>query len=239
MDGTSENATLRAAFAHLSTAHIADACLRAGIGMRVFPSSLRPVAAATPFAGRALPVRHAGSVDIFLEALMDAQPGDVVAIDDAGRTDEACIGDLIVREMHAAGIAGVIVWGCHRDTAELVAIGLPVVSLGAYPAGPAGVWERADDALRCAHIGPVTVGRGDVLFADDDGVVAVDEAAVGAVLDTARRIAETERAQAAAMRAGRTLRTQLDFGSYLARRDADPSYTFRTHLRRIGGAIEE
>lgn len=239
MGGTPKNATLRAAFAPLSTAHVADACLRIGTEPRALPSSLRPLAAATPFAGRALPVRHAGSVDIFLEALMDAQPGDVVAIDDAGRTDEACIGDLIVREMRSAGIAGVVIWGCHRDTTELTAIGLPVVSLGACPAGPAGTWERADDALRCAHMGPVAVRRGDALFADDDGVVAVDATAVGAVLDAARRIAETERTQATAQRAGSTLRTQLDFAAYLARRSAEPSYTFRAHLRRIGGAIEE
>jgi 4-hydroxy-4-methyl-2-oxoglutarate aldolase len=41
------------------------------------------------------------------------------------------------------------------------------------------------------------------------------------------------------MRAGTTLRAQMDFASYLARRATDPSYTFRVHLRGIGGEIEE
>jgi 4-hydroxy-4-methyl-2-oxoglutarate aldolase len=36
-----------------------------------------------------------------------------------------------------------------------------------------------------------------------------------------------------------TLRQQIAFDDYLARRADDPSYTFRRHLRRIGGAIEE
>ncbi|WP_443034836.1 hypothetical protein [Streptomyces sp. BE133] len=38
---------------------------------------------------------------------------------------------------------------------------------------------------------------------------------------------------------GETLRKQTSFDDYLAQRTADPSYTFRQHLRRTGGAIEE
>jgi 4-hydroxy-4-methyl-2-oxoglutarate aldolase len=37
---------------------------------------------------------------------------------------------------------------------------------------------------------------------------------------------------------GETLRQQTAFDEYLTRR-ADPSYSFREHLRRVGGAIEE
>ncbi len=239
MSHAPDNATLRAAFAPLSTALIADACLRVGADLRVLPQNLRPLAPASPFVGRALPMRHAGSVDIFLEALMDAQPGDIAAIDNAALIDEACIGDLVALEMQAAGIAGAIIWGCHRDTAELAAIGLPIVSLGSCPVGPRGVRDRADDALLCAHLGGIAVRRSDVLFADDDGIVVVDEAVVGAVLDAGRQIADTERTQAAAVRAGTTLRAQLGFASYLARRAVDPSYTFRVHLRGSGGEIEE
>ncbi len=41
------------------------------------------------------------------------------------------------------------------------------------------------------------------------------------------------------MREGETLRQQTAFDDYLVRRGADPTYTFRQHLRRVGGAIEE
>jgi 4-hydroxy-4-methyl-2-oxoglutarate aldolase len=239
VDDRRDNAALSAAFAGLSTALIADGCLRAGVEVRALPSSLRPLAARLHGAGRALPVRHAGSVDIFLEALGAAQPGDIMAIDDGGRTHEACIGDLIVLELQAAGLAGVVIWGSHRDSAELRAIGLPVLSLGSCPVGPRSVRQRAADALQDAQMGDVVVSREDILFADDDGVVAVNITDVDTVLGAARAIADTERAQAAAMRAGTTLRTQLDFPMYLSRRADDPAYTFRVHLRRIGGAVEE
>ncbi len=59
------------------------------------------------------------------------------------------------------------------------------------------------------------------------------------VLDAAGRIGRTEREQARRIRAGETLREQTGFADYLAARAADPSLTFRQHLRRVGGAIEE
>jgi 4-hydroxy-4-methyl-2-oxoglutarate aldolase len=59
------------------------------------------------------------------------------------------------------------------------------------------------------------------------------------VFATARAIAQTERRQAAAVTEGRTLRDQCQFKTFLARRANDPHYTFRKHLRALGGAIEE
>ena len=59
------------------------------------------------------------------------------------------------------------------------------------------------------------------------------------VLQTATRIWLTEREQARRITAGETLRKQTAFDDYLVRRAADPSYSFRQHLRRVGGAIEE
>jgi hypothetical protein len=48
-----------------------------------------------------------------------------------------------------------------------------------------------------------------------------------------------ERRQAEEIRAGKLLREQLQFEEYLARRSSNAAYTFRQHLRTIGGAIEE
>jgi len=69
--------------------------------------------------------------------------------------------------------------------------------------------------------------------------VLVPSGQAGPVLAAARQIGEVERDQARRIREGQTLRQQTAFDDYLAQRAADPSCTFRQHLRRIGGAIEE
>src|SRR3984885_88149 len=107
------------AFADLSTPLVADACVRCGVPLRAAPAGIRAVVAGQRVAGRVLPARHYGSVDVFLEALGRAGVGDVLVIDNGGRTDEACVGDLAVLEARAAGGAGPGGGGPHRATPEL------------------------------------------------------------------------------------------------------------------------
>jgi regulator of RNase E activity RraA len=226
-------------FARLTTAHIADACLRADLPLRCAPAGTRPTSPGAHVAGRVLPARHAGSVDVFLEALESAQPGDVLVIDNAGRLDEACVGDLIVQEAATVDVAALVVWGLHRDSVDVAEIGLPVWSLGTLPAGPLAARERAPDALVRAQVGDLAVDMSDFVFADADGVVFVAADRAADVLDVAAGIRDTEGRQADLVRSGTTLREQFDFGGFVRARDADPALTFRAHLRAIGGAVEE
>ncbi|OKI01036.1 dimethylmenaquinone methyltransferase [Streptomyces sp. CB02923] len=234
-----EHEELRERFATLTTAHLADACLRARTPVRCAPPPLRAMAPGARLAGRVLPARHTGSVDVFLEALETAAPGDVLVADNGGRTDESCVGDLVALEALTAGLGGIVVWGLHRDTADLRKIGLPVFSLGTTPTGPRRLDARPDDALDSATVGQWTVGRADLVLGDDDGVLFLPAAGAGELCTLAESIRDTERRQADRIRAGEPLRRQVEFAAYLAGRRQNPALTFRDHLRAVGGAVEE
>lgn len=234
-----DNRSLREQFDELSTPLLADAFLRLRVPLRIAPPGIRPVVAGGRLAGRVLPARHYGSVDVFLEAFEAAAPGDVLVVDNAGRSDEGCVGDLTALEARAAGVAGLVVWGAHRDTSELREIALPVYSYGTCPSGPQRLDAREEQALRSARFGDFEVTAGDAVFADDDGCLFAPLASAEELLEAARAIRHTERRQAQAILEGTTLRAQLKFSEYLSKRSADPEYTFRRHLRGMGGAIEE
>jgi 4-hydroxy-4-methyl-2-oxoglutarate aldolase len=227
------------AFAELSTPLIADATLHLKIPLRISPPGIRPVTPNQRLAGPALPVRHFGSVDVFLEAMQGALPGQVLVIDNGGRLDEGCIGDLTALEAKHCGLAGIIVWGAHRDTPELRQIRLPIFSYGVCPSGPQRLDPRDSSVLRSVHFGNFLVEPGDVVFADDDGCLFVSAERAEELLRVAHEIWQRERRQGEAIKSGRSLREQLEFAQYLEKRATDPSYTFREHLRRISGAIEE
>ncbi|MEU9886036.1 RraA family protein [Sphaerisporangium sp. NPDC051011] len=228
---------LRRRFATLTTAHLADACIRARVPVRC--ASLTAVVPGGRLVGRVSPSVHAGSVDVFLEAFEHAAPGDVLVVDNGGRADEACVGDLVVLEAKAAGLAGIVIWGLHRDTADIRQIGLPVFSLGAIPTGPQRLDDRPPGALEAATVAEWTVSREDVVLADDDGVLFIPAAAAGDLFMLAETIRDTERRQADRIRLGASLREQVGFAAYLDARSRRPSLTFRDHLRAVGGAIEE
>ena len=78
----------------------------------------------------------------------------MLVVDNAGRDDEACVGDLITLEVRHAGLSGIVIWGLHRDTSELRTIRLPVFSQGALPAGPQRLDAQEPDALASARWGP-------------------------------------------------------------------------------------
>jgi regulator of RNase E activity RraA len=233
-----DHAELQQRFSKLTTAHVADACIRAQVVVRCGPSALQAVEPDSHIAGRVCPARHAGSVDIFLEAFEPAAPGDVLVVDNGGRFDEACVGDLVALEAQTAGLAGMVIWGLHRDTADMRSIGLPVFSLGSLPTGPQRLDARHEQALATATVGDWTVSRDDLVLGDEDGVLFVPVDRASEILTLAETIRDTERRQAERIRDGVPLREQVHFATYLAARKETPSLTFRDHLRNVGGAIE-
>ncbi|WP_405591058.1 RraA family protein [Streptomyces sp. NBC_01190] len=214
-----------------SAAAVCDAAARLGHGCLPLPG-LAPVTPDMRLRGRLRRVLHREGVVDILHALDAAGPDEVLLIDDAERTDRACVGDLVALEARASGLAGLLIWGSHRDTTELTAIGLPVFSLGVSPRGP----HAADAPARPYQVPP---GRdGDLVLADADGAVVLAAEWAEQVLDVAADVIEQERRQAALLRDGVSLRTQLDWEDYRERKRTDDSYTFRSHLAHRGAAVE-
>ncbi|MFJ2621214.1 RraA family protein [Glutamicibacter sp. NPDC087344] len=229
---------LQRLYLDLTTPHVADAVMRLGIPVRQAPAGLNALWSETHIVGRVLPAQHTGSVDVFLEAINNSCPGDVLVVDNSGRTDEACVGDLVTLEASQAGLAGIAIWGLHRDSRELRAIHLPIFSMGSLPAGPQRLDPQSKTAITHAQFGDFTVTADDFVLGDDDGLLAMPLERAADIAEVAVAIRETERRQASLMRSGTSLREQARFADFLSARESE-GITFRQHLRRIGGEIEE
>lgn len=196
------HATLHTDYADLATAHVADACVQLNIPLRCGPAGLRPLWNSTHLVGRVWPARLEGDIRAIVDAIDVATAGDVLVIDNGGCNDEACVGDLLALRARGAGLAGIVIWGMHRDTAQLREIRLPLFSLGAYPARlERAATEPDSPAASTVLCGAHTLSTEDFVLGDDDGVIFVPLAAADEVAAYARRIRDDERLRALKMRA--------------------------------------
>jgi regulator of RNase E activity RraA len=133
-----------------------------------------------------------------------AEPGDVVVIDNHGRTDVSCWGGLLAEAAVQHNVAGVIVDGACRDVQESAALGLPLYARAAVPVSARGriVQQHMDEPIQIAG---VHVETGDYVVADRNGVAFIPQANVRQVVDLALRITARELEMAKAVRSGRSV----------------------------------
>jgi regulator of RNase E activity RraA len=97
------------------------------------------------------------------------KPGTVLVVGGAGQSRTAILGDLVARELLAAGIVAVVTDGLIRDSATVAELGLPVWARGVTP-----VASRKDGPGQVGGtvtLAGVEVNDGDLVVADADGVV--------------------------------------------------------------------
>jgi regulator of RNase E activity RraA len=152
-------------------------------------------------------------------AIEAAEPGDVLAIANAGRTDVSCWGGILTLAATRRALGGVVIDGACRDIAESEAHGFPVFGRAVVPVSARGriVQLAMDEPVEFAG---VTVRPGDAVLADRNGVVFVPAAELGRAIALAERITAREAAMAEAVLAGRPVTEVMHDSRFPAADDA-------------------
>jgi len=180
--------------ARYSAATVSDALDRLGR-----PGSLlgiAPLFDGARLCGRAFTVRYVtagnppGTVGDYLD---DVAPGEVVVLDNSGRTDCTVWGDILTAMAADRGVGGTVIDGVCRDVSRALGLGYPVYSRGRFMRTGKDRVE-VSDVGRPVTVGGVNVGPGDLLLGDADGVVAVPRDVEEQVLEICTDIAAREEA---------------------------------------------
>lgn len=178
---------LAAGFARLSPTTLSDVLTRD----RVMDHGIRPVWSPVPrLAGPAYPVRCAPGDNLMLHAAIHRAPAGSVIVVEAGDRDYAVSGGNVCAWAQYRGIAGFVVDGVIRDVAEVREKRFPVFARGIIPIpGDKQTPGILNGPVMC---GGVRVEPGDIILADEEGIVVVPAARAKAVLDAGLAKAERD-----------------------------------------------
>ncbi len=167
---------------------------------------IRPVAPGQVIVGRAMPVLESNAFSaadpqargplgqrpfgLLFEALDDLKAGEVYVATGCAPQFALWGGLMTTRAMHLKA-AGAVLDGYHRDTPEVLALGLPVFSFGGY-AQDQGARGKVVDWRVPVEINGVRVAPGDLVFGDLDGVLVIPRAAEQEAISRALEKANTE-----------------------------------------------
>ncbi len=164
-------------------------------------SGIRPVFRPAQIGGNALTCEVAPGDNWSIHvAVEQAQPGDVLVVTPTSPCDDGYLGELLAESLRAHGVRAAVLDTGVRDVAVLTRMAFPVWSRAISARGTVKQTPgNVQTPIVCAG---VYIRPGDVIVADDDGVVAVPREQAGAVLEAARRRADSETARRAQLAAG-------------------------------------
>ncbi|MFF3333519.1 RraA family protein [Streptomyces sp. NPDC002888] len=202
------NSPLLDRFAALDSAAVSDALDQLGLPPGV--GGIRPVWGPAAVVGFAVTVglepRAEGpaGAHIATTAVESADDRSVIVVDNQGRTDVSCWGGILSLGASLRGVRGVVADGVCRDVAEARELDFPVFSRGAVPATARGRLQQRSTGEPVGVAG-LTVEPGDVVLADETGLVVVPRDRAEEVAEIATATVARERAIADEVRAGAPL----------------------------------
>jgi 4-hydroxy-4-methyl-2-oxoglutarate aldolase len=189
---------LIAGFVNTEVASISDA-MEQLYGIKNFMShDMRPLFP-TRFAGPAWTVymkkeenkEGGAAVQGMLDAIDSAPAGAVYVMVIQDGLDVAGVGGLMATTMKVRGLAGAVVDASMRDTPQMRRIQFPVFARGIVPSTTVGHWRFVGNNIPVTCAG-VKVNPGDIIVADEDGVVSVPKDKAQEVLKKAQQLDLTE-----------------------------------------------
>jgi 4-hydroxy-4-methyl-2-oxoglutarate aldolase len=151
----------------LATAVASDA----SNGRGVLPAAIRPLVRGQRVVGPAFAVQSSTDDNTHVRDSLSAPPprGSILVVAGHEESVRATLGGNLALELVLQGMIGLVTTGVVRDTEEILANGLPVWSRGVTPLAPNKGGPGAIDVP--VKIGEVEITTGDIVVADDDGVV--------------------------------------------------------------------
>jgi 4-hydroxy-4-methyl-2-oxoglutarate aldolase len=136
----------------------------------------------------------------FMAALAESKPGDVLVVATNSYTGAAVTGDLLMYVARNRGVAALVTDGLVRDLDDLETVGVPTFAMGVTPNSPQ---RRGPGSVGLPIVcGGVTVGTGDIVVGDRDGVVVVPRARIEDTLKSLDRVKAAEAATLERVRGG-------------------------------------
>lgn len=165
-------------------------------------SGIMPIAAGQRVVGPALTAACPGGDNLMLHAAVAAaQPGEVLVVQCHDAT-YGVWGEVLMTAAMARGVAALVIDGSVRDIEAMRAAGFPVFSRSIAIRGAAKT--RPGLLRQPISCGGILVWPGDMIVADDTGVIAIRPDGVGAVLDLAAQRQDKETQMMDKLKAGRT-----------------------------------